>query len=120
MIHVNVLCVNEDWVKTAPWPASVVIPHPLSHWDETGSQATTYSYCVVTMVDPPSHLDHIAATVFGLYVYPGIKYHWPSQENNLGHLAMKFKYPVSFIGPHNFTGKASRSERYKFVPLLSF
>ena len=38
--------------------------------------------------------------MFGLY-------HWPSQGNNLGHLAMKFKYPVSFIGPHNLTGKAS-------------
>ena len=49
MVHVNVLCVNEDCVKTAPWPASVVIPHPPSHWDETtGSLATTYSYWVVT------------------------------------------------------------------------
>ena len=52
MIHVNVLCVNEDCVKTAPWSVSVVIPHPPSHWDEiTGSLATTYSYWVVTMGD---------------------------------------------------------------------
>ena len=61
-------------------------------------------------------------------VDPGIKYHWLSQEKNLGHLATSSSCNAvlglyvwhsawgvriqvsSFIAPHNFTGKAASLE----------
>ena len=79
MIHVNVLCVNEDCVKTAPWPVSVVIPHPPA----TGMRQAGFMYSADA--DGRGHFKFFYFLFFWAYIDLHAQLERDPESDRLGH-----------------------------------